>query len=319
MTRITESQQFGSLLGELDSTKKAIADSGFLLDPPVTQSKSLSTLDDSVSLIDACRRALELGAAARKPKLRFIHHLACTGGTLIAKVLASLPNTYVLSEVHPNSTLRQTHDLFAPSDLPWLANWAEVPDASDLSELLISEGLNTINNWVCERGGSLVIRDHSQSDFFKNDAGLSSQSSVKGLTASISAEVRSVVTVRNPVDSYSSLLKNGWVTFEPGTFENYCLRYHHFLDEFESLRVVRYEDFVDDPSAGLRTLCDELELPFSDFATDIFSLQAMSGDSGRSGNVISIRNRQRHTDVDFGAPCIQSLFKRLGYEFRPRD
>ena len=33
-----------------------------------------------------------------------LHHLACTGGTIISKSLAAMTQSYVLSEIHPYRT-----------------------------------------------------------------------------------------------------------------------------------------------------------------------------------------------------------------------
>ena len=40
--------------------------------------------------------------------IRTIHHFACTGGTLISKCIATMPNTQMLSEVDPLSTMLQS-------------------------------------------------------------------------------------------------------------------------------------------------------------------------------------------------------------------
>lgn len=41
----------------------------------------------------------------QKEQIRTIHHFACTGGTLIAKCLASMPNTQFISEIEPHSNM----------------------------------------------------------------------------------------------------------------------------------------------------------------------------------------------------------------------
>ena len=35
-------------------------------------------------------------------KLRTIHHLACSGGTVISKAVQAMANTLVISEIHPD-------------------------------------------------------------------------------------------------------------------------------------------------------------------------------------------------------------------------
>ena len=45
--------------------------------------------------------SLQEGAAGCGPTLRTIHHFACTGGTVISKCLAALPQVMLISEINP--------------------------------------------------------------------------------------------------------------------------------------------------------------------------------------------------------------------------
>ena len=69
------------------------------------------------SLLAQCEQAL--GDVNTKPKLRIIHHLACSGGTLISKCISALPNVYLLSELHPTTTLHMGggRPKFLPADV----------------------------------------------------------------------------------------------------------------------------------------------------------------------------------------------------------
>ena len=50
---------------------------------------------------------------SQKITLRSIHHLACTGGTLISKCIASMPDVALISEVNPMNRFGQD---FCPSN-----------------------------------------------------------------------------------------------------------------------------------------------------------------------------------------------------------
>ena len=39
--------------------------------------------------------------SSKLPPIRVVHHWACSGGTIISRSLAQLPNVVLLSEVHP--------------------------------------------------------------------------------------------------------------------------------------------------------------------------------------------------------------------------
>jgi hypothetical protein len=125
------------------------------------------------------------------------------------------------------------------------------------------------------------------------------------------------VTVRNPIDSYLSLLHNDWVHFKPATFEEYCRRYMKFLDDHSGVPVVRYEDFVADPHRLMQRMCDALDLPFNSSFMGEFSRFKFSGDSGRSSDVIEPRSRREYGG-DFyvevrASKVFQDLARRLGY------
>ncbi len=40
-------------------------------------------------------------------KLRTLHHLSCSGGTIISKVIHSMKNVQVISEIHPHRLMNK--------------------------------------------------------------------------------------------------------------------------------------------------------------------------------------------------------------------
>ena len=104
--------------------------------------------------------------------------------------------------------------------------------------------------------------------------------------------VRSVVTVRHPLDSYLSLIANGWVDFQPACLEEYCCRYLRFLDDYDEQPIFKYEDFVEDTSSELEKISRALELPFNAEFESGLDLIRLTGDSGRSGVAIVRRERR---------------------------
>jgi hypothetical protein len=67
---------------------------------------STNSLDftNANSLLDKCEQVTN-SYKKPKPVIRVIHHLACSGGTLISKCISAMPNVYLLSEAHPFSDL----------------------------------------------------------------------------------------------------------------------------------------------------------------------------------------------------------------------
>ncbi len=68
------------------------------------------------SLLEQCRTLTDSNPTEPEP-IRTIHHFACTGGTLISKCLACMPNTQLLSEVEPFSRMQEmSQSRFHPTD-----------------------------------------------------------------------------------------------------------------------------------------------------------------------------------------------------------
>ena len=121
--------------------------------------------------------------------------------------------------------------------------------------------------------------------------------------------VRSIVTVRHPIDSYMSLKLNKWIHFNPATFDEYCNRYVTFLRAYEGVPIVRYENFIVDPQLILQDICNILDLPFNEQFLDLFDVNKLTGDSGRSGGVIEPRPRR-----EVGADMSEELLHSKNYE-----
>lgn len=270
---------------------------------------------------DLFRECIELcdrpGRVTVEP-VRMIHHAACTGGTLIVKCLAAMPNVLVLNEIDPFSPLGfdPGNPNFRPSDLLALLREGDNYVDEALLEKLFLESFRVLHHETSMEGRRLVLRDHSHSHFFTGEQ-VRARPTFRTFLASTYRTV-SVVTVRDPVDSYLSLVESRWLHFTPATFDEYCRRYHAFLDAYADEPLVRYEDFVADPAAVARGICDELELEFATTFTDTFDSFRFSGDSGRRGAVIEARPRKVMNDAFVeevrASEAYVSLARRLGYE-----
>lgn len=230
-----------------------------------------------------------------KPKIRILQHMACTGGTLISKCLAAMPNVVMLSEVNPLSELHiGSHPKYAPTDLTYLAIHGRFPLMEELREKIFKADIEVINKHVLQLGKALVIREHSHSDYLVGESANECSTSRKLLKDDYT--ILSALTVRHPIDSYLSVVNNGWVHFSPPSFDEYCRRYLAFILHNHNLPMYKYEDFVVNPAKEIKALCKTLELRFNEDFRDIFDLNVMSGDSGRSSNVINKRKRREYDE-----------------------
>ncbi|HCG5284340.1 TPA: hypothetical protein NJZ47_002254 [Vibrio parahaemolyticus] len=245
-------------------------------------------LVDTQSLLNRCEEVCN-SYQKNKPTLRIVHHLACSGGTLISKCISSMPNVYLLSEVHPFTDLGIDRDnpRYAPSDISSLAKYAKIPKQRELAGKIFRRSIDEAYQHVENIGGILVLRDHTHADFNTEEAIPSISSTIDLLRRDYN--VKSILTIRNPIDSYSSLVRNGWVHFKPQTFDEYCKRFFILLGQFKQNQVFKYEDFVDCPQQQMKLMSQALELPFDEQFEDIFGVFKITGDSGMSSDKISPR------------------------------
>ena len=224
--------------------------------------------------------------------IRTIHHFACTGGTLICKCIASMPNTQLVGEIDPLMTMSQDRKkfLFNPTDVigQFRLSARDIPAETVIKIFL--ECIEALLTQCTALGRYLVLRDHSHSHFCMGKAVAARPSFLEIIKSHFGC--RSLITVRNPIDSYLSLASNKWLHFSPQTFDEYCFRYLSFLRSYATVPMIRYEDFVADPVSVMENICHIYELPFNPDFMDVFSVHKLTGDSGRTGNVIAPRPRR---------------------------
>jgi hypothetical protein len=307
------------LRSSIENALKMIDDS--LLLPTETQGYSNSlpsriiqlNLSQASSLLDKCDEVNQQYCET-KPVIRVIHHFACSGGTLVSKCLASMPNVFLLSEVHPHSNLQKSKDKpqYSPSDLAKLAMYAGVPEQKKLAEKIFVDSVKATFHHVQELGGTLVLRDHTHSDFCVGDI-INNNTVVELLSEHF--EINSLVTLRNPIDSYLSLVANGWLHFNPATFDEYCSRVLVFLKSFRKEQIIFYEDFVQKPKQIVEQMCLILSLSFDENFEAVYDTVSVTGDSGRKGDEIKSRPRRECSDEYLSEISKSQNFKILVKEF----
>ena len=228
-----------------------------------------------------------------------------------------MPNAALLSEVHPLSQLHvSVNPRFAPTDMIYLALKGGFSFFDELSINVFKAEITVISKHVKQLGKYLIIREHSHSDYLVGNCSVDASTIKTHLQDD--HPLLCIMTVRHPVDSYLSLLTNeGWARFTPSNFDEYCKRYMLFLEHNRDVPMYKYENFVDNPDQELKQMCDALELPFNEGFQDIFDLNFISGDSGRSSNIIEKRERRKIDDT-FKKEIAQSheyrkLCERLDY------
>ncbi|KPQ37461.1 MAG: Sulfotransferase family [Porphyrobacter sp. HL-46] len=297
-----------ALIDKLDEALDLLRDYPLPSAPTTTPAEPLS------SLLAQCEAAV--AAIPGREPLRSIHHFACTGGTLISKVLAGMPNTVLLSEIDPLS--RNIPEVrFLPTDVIFALRQSIRAVDADIVIATFVAAISAAREGLERRGNHLILRDHSHSQFCRDDTDQRTRPTLHDMLSEHFA-MRSVVTVRHPLDSFLSLDEHGWIDFSPGTLGVYAKRYVAFLDRHADIAIIRYEDFVADPDGVSRELCDILALNHSPFAGELAPLVRMSGDSGRNEGPIAARPRRPVPDAVTAArsrsKTYRKLCRRLGYE-----
>lgn len=309
-----QAHHLGASLPAIRSTKmqSSLISLGQSMDAVAMPNESLSLIRQAARMGRRVERELIHGS---KAMIRTVHHFACTGGTVISKCLAAMPKVALISEVNPMN--RFAKDFQPTNPLLLLERSYRNFTLDEIQENFLTQIRQAMK--ICGKDDvSLVIRDHSHTDFCLQ----SSPTGMRPIVDFLGAEYAlvQVVTVRHPLDSYLGLLAAGWETqFTPSTLEEYAHRYMCFLDSYEGIEVMKYEDFIRDPNAFMAHMCDLLEVPYSSDYIVRFGDIRLSGDSGRKSNS-EISPRQRRElpvglidEID-ASKTYPQLLERMGYE-----
>jgi len=264
-----------------------------------------------------------VAASPPLPHLRLLHHWACSGGTLFAKVAASLPQVLLLNEVHPYAHLRHLKPqprAYLPTDL--CHQLAQSHNGRDpvLALAAFCGGLEALLRRAEAQGQRVVVRSHDHLDFFTG-ALPGQRFTLAEAMAGCSRPLR-LLTVRHPLDCWLSLRLTDWVHQTAfASAEEFFRRCLAMLEAAEGVPRLPYEAFVAEPARGLAQLTTALELPFDPAALERFSRVVLSGDSGRSSAVLEARPR-RAVEADLrhelGASArYAELCDRLAYSEDP--
>ncbi|WP_339616213.1 hypothetical protein [uncultured Gilvimarinus sp.] len=253
-------------------------------------------LGNARSLLERCALVVNADKANSKPTLRILHHFACSGGTLISKCLAAQPNVFLLSELHPTTRLGMNINkaAYTPRDITTQAIYGRVPNVDALAEKLFVNNIIETEKHIRELGGYLVLRAHTHADYCTDKP----TPQVDTLTRLLEPHfnIKQLVTIRNPIDSFISLKENGWIHFAPSSFDEYCGRLLKFLKPFHEGKILKYEDFVEKPGSVLRAMAEMLNLDQVSDDLEHIDIFKVSGGSGRSGSDIYKRPRKTPSD-----------------------
>src|SRR5690606_24312582 len=109
--------------------------------------------------------------------------------------------------------------------------YGSVPQVDKLAEEIFVDNIIKAERHIRALGGYLVVRAHSHADYCMQVPVPAVDTVTRLLNPYF--DIKQLVSVRNPIDSFLSLRQNGWVHFFPNSFEEYCSRLLKFLSAFE--------------------------------------------------------------------------------------
>ncbi len=210
---------------------------------------------------------------AQRQRIRILHQLARSGGTVICRCLASMEGVVLLSEIHPLGTR-----MFNP--LQQADEWYGLLRPADRARLgsgnfPFSEAIRLIAERCAEQDRILVLRDWNHLDYI----GLPFVQPLyrPQLTEALRAEfdLLRFATVRHPLDQWLSLVKNPLFAerLAMGKYLKGVRRFAEMVTGFEVQTepggameappaMLHYEDFTANTDAALMQLCNALHIPF---------------------------------------------------------
>lgn len=243
-------------------------------------------------------------------RVRTVHHLSSSGGTIIAKAIAALPRVVLLSEMNPSNRVRLLHPV---DPLPqMLANYPELMSHVDVEKVFL-ERMSEVQTACARHNRLLVVRDHSHFDFLRRNVQKPRLRAVLGQ----SFEIVSVATIRNPVDTWLSMLDAGFAIDLP-SFTAYCDRVKMFVDAYADIPMLKYEDFCAASADTVEKIAAALDLPFDPAFESRIGAIRITGDSGRLSRSRSIQSLPRRPVPDGLAaelrrPENRTFLEQIGY------
>lgn len=212
-----------------------------------------------------------------------LHHMAASGGTIIARAMAALPGTVVLSEIHPQlgAARPMTFDPLWQFEVGY-----ELSTKSDVSRLqkLFVDRIKYVHDICMRERRRLIIRDHFHQDIVF-DKGKASR-----LSEALSEHFKCVpvFSVRDPLDVWISLRERKWTGGL--VLQEFLDLNVELLDRYKDDTVIFYDKFVQSPQAALEPFIGEAGIPMTSFSADkLNQMTHATGDSGRSGGEIAPR------------------------------
>lgn len=237
--------------------------------------------------------------------IALLHHLPCSGGTIISRALAGMEDVALLSEVHPDMAMARKGNALKQAEGVY-----GLLTRDDVHAQFV-EQIRLIHERAQNQDMRLVLRDHYGADFLSPDYERLTSRDVLAPHFTL----RRAFTVRHPVDVWLGLVDRNWIGVP---IEQYLERTLAASRHAAEAGFERYEDFVVDPDLALQRLCERLGIPFdASWRRRLEQVTHMTGASGRQSTDIGPRPRRPISDNDMArfrrSPHYAPILDMLGY------
>jgi len=251
-------------------------------------------------------------------------HAACTGGSLIYRILTSTFGFSSLSEVGVARVSSQQH--YSPWD-PELQLFARNDISAKEFGDIIFDRILACQKIATKKQQRVLVREHTHSFYFNPTAPEILPTGGSWFTDLYREKfgdlVPGIVSVRDPIDSWLGFRRT-FATQLPDQFDEYCRVYNRYLDKIDAQNnerkqflIFKYEDFLTEPQRHLDMIADHIGQPRKE--VDLSSVGKLfgSGNSGRVSNDLQKRDRRPfshrlYKEAENSREYLQ-LCKRLDY------
>lgn len=240
-----------------------------------------------------------------RPRVRILHQLGRSGGTLIAKCLAVMEDTVLLSEVHPDNKEMvkiRGRDVLRYFPLVQGYRWFNLIAKEEIDAFerrgyppSFAAEIVLIHERCTARRKALVLRDFNNLDFtgihFLAEPPFRF-STLEALQENFS--MLRVFTVRHPADQWISL-SNLFTADITARLDRFLHGFRVFAEQAVKTGFVRYEDFTRRPETELKRLCQALDLPYDPTWRDRWAgYRKITGDTRARAGKSEITPSRRH-------------------------
>ncbi len=242
---------------------------------------------------------------------------ARSGGTILNRCLASLPNVVMLSEVNPLGG----GGIHFNTPKEQAKNWYDIPIHSND----VIEGIIELEKYCNENNKYLIVRDWSFINFVPHKLNNNNPPNKLALIDSLKNRTQIVpfAFMRDAIDI--------WIS-RKGSINEFFSSYSNYVYQIlkENLNIFKYEDFCIDPKKEIKKICEFADINYNDSFLKFSAFDKVNGDvqikgGSRGGVLKSIKPLPRkyiaqNTILELNkSKKMQKCNRDLGYPIRYQD